>query len=380
MRILPCNQLCQATLCVMGSRLEAKIEKCLEVGEFYEAHQIYRTLYYRLSNAKKYEELLSLLANGTENMMKANQATSAIDLAELYADSLLVSKATAGETTLSTIAKIFSILPSHFGDSDGEKHPQEDKRTKFVSKLITWSQSIATTKWETKRGLTALHARLGAVLRNEGSLEAARKHYLLADKPEEMASLVVQLQTTEGYSSEIDLFPVLVAFQLICLRRVRVAGLFLSEYCRIHPKIASTAQPYPFPLLNYATFLIQAIPKHNTSHFAILLEKYEPAIMSEPGFRLYIDKIGQMYFGLPPPRAAGPGGLLGNLFKGLLGEPAEKKDDSEDEDEYCAEPMEEDDYDTAPEDESKTVQKSSTSRKPPPSAASKMQDNYDDLD
>lgn len=46
------------------SRLEKKLSTCLANGEFYEAHQIYRTLYYRLADQQKYSELLELLYEG----------------------------------------------------------------------------------------------------------------------------------------------------------------------------------------------------------------------------------------------------------------------------------------------------------------------------
>ncbi|CAJ0584180.1 unnamed protein product, partial [Mesorhabditis spiculigera] len=360
----------------MASRLETKIQDSLARGEYYEAHQIYRTIYNRENAAKKFDSVLALLERGINNMLEVKQFGSALDLAELYADTLQASKAPPTDATIAKISKIYSQLPRN--STDSERPSSEDRRTRFVSKLITWSQNVATTKRETKRGLAKLHAGLAAVLRHENSLEEARKHYMLADQPLELAEVIVDMQQLDDSPHEVDLFPALVAFQLICLRRVEVAGKFLSNYCRLHPKIVTEAQPYPLPLLNYVALLIQAIPKHNQSHFALLFEKYETQIVLEPAFRGLIDKIGQMYFGLPPPRAAGAGGLFGNMFQGLLGGGANqpKKDDSASEDEYAGgEPMDED---AATEEDKPRSANQAPSSAPPP-RGSTMQD-MDELD
>jgi hypothetical protein len=52
------------------SRLEQKLEACLARGDFYEAHQIYRTLFYRLSSQEKYDELVDLLHAGAMRLIQ----------------------------------------------------------------------------------------------------------------------------------------------------------------------------------------------------------------------------------------------------------------------------------------------------------------------
>lgn len=46
------------------SRIEEKLELCFKNGNYYEAHQIYRTLYNRMSNQGKWQELQNMLYSG----------------------------------------------------------------------------------------------------------------------------------------------------------------------------------------------------------------------------------------------------------------------------------------------------------------------------
>lgn len=49
------------------------------------------------------------------------------------------------------------------------------------------------------------------------------------------------------------------------------------------------------------------------------MERYEHSIKRDNEYRIYLDKIGQIYFGLPPPnKSTNSNGLLGNIFRGEL--------------------------------------------------------------
>ena len=63
--------------------------------------------------------------------------------------------------------------------------------------------------------------------------------------------------------------------------------------------------------------------------YTILCEKYKQFIDRDPQYLEYLDKIGQNYFGIPPPARARPGGMFSGLFDQLL---SAMNDDSEDDD------------------------------------------------
>lgn len=73
----------------MASKLEAlqaKIQQKLESGEYYEAEQLCRTMGFRLSSQKKYEEMFALFEHGIVSLSQHNQVNAAADLANLVAD------------------------------------------------------------------------------------------------------------------------------------------------------------------------------------------------------------------------------------------------------------------------------------------------------
>ena len=48
----------------------------------------------------------------------------------------------------------------------------------------------------------------------------------------------------------------------------------------------------------------------NVQAYTVLCEKYKQFIDRDPQYLEYLDKIGQNYFGIPPPRKARPGGMF----------------------------------------------------------------------
>lgn len=70
------------------ARVLAKLETSIESGNYYEAHQMYRTLYFRYLSQKKYDELLDLLYKGSMTLLTHEQHTSGADLGLLIVDTL----------------------------------------------------------------------------------------------------------------------------------------------------------------------------------------------------------------------------------------------------------------------------------------------------
>ena len=52
-------------------------------------------------------------------------------------------------------------------------------------------------------------------------------------------------------------------------------------------------------------------------------------ICRDPAFLHYLDKIGQHFFGVPPPRRAAPGGMFSGIFDSLMNAFNDDDDDRE---------------------------------------------------
>ena len=56
-----------------ASRVYVKLRKSIDEGNYYEAHQMYRTLYHRYLQQKKFTQLIDLLYEGSKLFLTANQ-------------------------------------------------------------------------------------------------------------------------------------------------------------------------------------------------------------------------------------------------------------------------------------------------------------------
>lgn len=70
------------------SRVLAKLELSIQSGDYYEAHQMYRTLYFRYLSQKRYNDCLELLFKGAMRFLVNEQYGSGADLGLLVVDTL----------------------------------------------------------------------------------------------------------------------------------------------------------------------------------------------------------------------------------------------------------------------------------------------------
>jgi hypothetical protein len=82
--------------------LAAKIESSLAAGDFYQAHQVYKTLVSRHIKHHETSSAIAVLFDGCQVMLKGSQIQSAFDLM----DQLLTLQKDQGQ-----IAKLFRLCP-----------------------------------------------------------------------------------------------------------------------------------------------------------------------------------------------------------------------------------------------------------------------------
>lgn len=70
------------------SRVLAKLEASIQSGNYYEAHQMYRTLYFRYVSQKRYDECLEFLYKGSYKFLTLDQHSIGVDLGVLIVDTL----------------------------------------------------------------------------------------------------------------------------------------------------------------------------------------------------------------------------------------------------------------------------------------------------
>jgi len=294
-------------------RVLSKLKTSIENQNYYEAHQMYRTLYFRYLGQKKYVELQGMLYDGAVLLFSHDETASGTDLAKLYVDTLNQAEQAPEELHFVRISKLYQLIP---GDN-------VDKPL-YLSTCLKWSGGGPGP------GHPRLHQHIAYTLWRAKQYTESRQHFLQSGDGSGCGEMLAEFQQQRGFPTEIDLFIGQTVLQLLCLKKTLEAAAALDAYTRQHPGIRS-GPPYPQPLLNFLWFLLLSIrSSQNLTAFTVLCEKYKPALERDPQYLEYLDKIGQHFFGVPAPaRPPRPGGMFSGLFDQLLN--AMNEDSSEDE-------------------------------------------------
>ncbi|XP_060522152.1 Golgi to ER traffic protein 4 homolog [Cylas formicarius] len=293
------------------SRVFEKLENSIKEGRYYEAHQMYRTLYFRYLSQKKYNDLKEMLFKGSMLFLDADQKTSGADIGLLLIEVLVKSEEKNCDEWCPKLSLIFSKIGANF--------PAE--RETLLAHSIKWSAQGFS------HGSPLLHENIARIYWDERNYAQARHHFIHSKDGRGCGKLLIEFQRSKGYKCEVDLFIAQAVLQLLCLRNKVTASQTFTTYTEQHPRIKRNGPPYLLPLLNFIWFLLQAIESQKLHTFAVLCEQYENSIKRDPCYIQYLDKIGQIFFGVKPPEEKKSGGLFGNFLESFLGGLDEESDE-----------------------------------------------------
>ncbi|XP_055418343.1 Golgi to ER traffic protein 4 homolog [Bubalus kerabau] len=294
-------------------RVEGKLRASVEKGDYYEAHQMYRTLFFRYMAQSKHAEARELMCSGALLFFSHGQQNSAADLSMLVLESLEKAEVEVADELLESLAKLFSLMD-----------PNSPERVAFVSRALKWSSGGSG-----KLGHPRLHQLLALTLWKEQNYCESRYHFLHSSDGEGCANMLVEYSTARGFRSEVDMFVAQAVLQFLCLKNKSSASVVFTTYTQKHPSIES-GPPFVQPLLNFIWFLLLAVDGGKLTVFTVLCEQYQPSLRRDPMYNEYLDRIGQLFFGVPPKQTSSYGGLLGNLLSSLMGSSEQEGEDSQD--------------------------------------------------
>ncbi|XP_070580520.1 Golgi to ER traffic protein 4 homolog [Ptychodera flava] len=264
-------------------RVLKKLRVSVEEGNFYEAHQMYRTLYFRYMSQKKHAEAIELLYSGASLLLKHNQHGSGADLCMLLIEALNNANSTVNKDIIDKICSLLRLLDQ-----------ESPERAQYINAALKWS---AKNESAYKSGHPDLHQQIAMTLWKEKNYCESRYHFIHSYDGKACASMLVEYATAKGYPSEVDMFVTQAVLQLLCLKNEKTASVVFYTYTEKHPDI-ETGPPFMKPLLNFVWFLLLAIQGGKLTVFAVLCEKYQPSISRDPSYKDYIDRIGQIFFGV----------------------------------------------------------------------------------
>lgn len=103
----------QTKSCRGVSRVLAKLEESVRSGKYYEAHQKYRTLYFRYLSQKRFDECLELLYDGAQKLLENDQYSSGADLGLLVVDTLEKTTVNDAEFWIHRLGTLLAKIPAN---------------------------------------------------------------------------------------------------------------------------------------------------------------------------------------------------------------------------------------------------------------------------
>jgi len=301
---------------VGAERVLTKLKSHIDNQNFYEAHQMYRTLYFRYLGQKKYGELETMLFDGATLLFSKDESASGTDLAKLYVDTLKEADQVPEDVHFQRMSKMYKLIPRDSVD-----------KPVFLTACLKLSNNTGSPI-----GHPRLHQYLAYALWEEKEFPESRQHFLHSKDGAGCGKMLIEFQTLRGFPSELDVFIAQTVFQFLCLKKSLMASAAFHAYTSGHPTLQSEAKGPPFatyPLLNFLWMLLISIQSSaSLPIYTTLCETYKPAIEKDPQYFEYLDKIGQHFFGVPAP-VKKPKGMFSGLIDQLMN--AMNDDDSDDE-------------------------------------------------
>ena len=287
------------------SRLQARLQRLLEEGSYYEASQVYLTLYTRHMGRGASEEAAGTLYEGAEVMLSRCQLESAEELAVKWAEHLRTHAVSAGEGDVERALALFNQLKTAQKESTAA--------IKLMRICIKWSQEATPGNGDPR-----LHSELGELLWALKRHPEARKHFLHAGQAESFALRVLDFSLREGYPGETGQFASQLVLGFLAEGYLKEAELSLRTFLSNHP-LLGTGFPYKeHPLLNYNHMLLEVLKEESggdpspLERCQYLTEQYMTALQTDPSLVELLTKLNflraQPFRGMANP--------LSNLFPG----------------------------------------------------------------
>jgi len=289
-------------------KVRLKLDQCFKDGQYYEAQQLYRGLYNRLLSKDKFEEAANLLQSGALLLLQHKQGNSGGDLALQLVDCYCKSKERVTPQKLETIRTIFSSFPPSTDDS----------KITFMKAAISYSSQYGSSS----QGEPLLHKDFALFYQSRQEYNLSQRHYLRSDSYRDHAKMLLEW-ATKGFLSEFDLFIARAVLQYLCLENLAGANELLEivtqqiqsqNQSMLASRLESesvvlTDTSLNTPLMHFIQFLLKTVERDAAPLFEMLRQKYAASLERDPAFHTYMNKIGELYFGLKAPQ-----GMLANLF------------------------------------------------------------------
>jgi hypothetical protein len=259
-------------------KVREKLQKHLDEGKFYECQQLYRSLF----NRAKAKEGVEIALEGAFKLFEKKQANAGADLAMLAIDAYKTMGEKPSSSQIDTVRKLVSSFPTG----------SDDVLSQFLKHALKWT----VEKGSNSEGSPIIHLELARLAIRKKDLSTAQKHYIRAQSPAEHCELLVEV-LKQGLPKDVDIFSAKLVLQYLCVEDLASANAVFAAL----KTFGKGSSAFETPLLNFIGFLLKTVERDATPLFQLLRGKYAISIARDASLTAYLDRIGELYFGLKAP-------------------------------------------------------------------------------
>ncbi|KAG0224787.1 hypothetical protein BGW41_004960 [Actinomortierella wolfii] len=305
------------------ARVLKKLEKSVQDGNYYEAHQMYRTVANRYVKSHTYDEAIELLYSGSMLLLKKEQFGSGTDLATYVVEVYTLAKVPVTDQSRDRIFDMADLM--------GKEVTQRKKFLQNAIRHVFWSASNS----QYPNGDPLLQHYLGLKFWKEKDYAQAEAH-LLVGTQESAEALGLALFEWSEQEPKHDKGAYLLrgVLQVLAMKNLRDANTVFQTFIELLPasykageaKLAdgvatsSTVRSIPTyrsSLINFTQLLLMACQTGNPVLYKQLAAKYKPVLAIDENFGALMVTIGELFFDVHAPRQTNMlADLMNSLFSG----------------------------------------------------------------
>ncbi|KAF9914422.1 hypothetical protein BX616_008356 [Lobosporangium transversale] len=295
-----------------------KLEKSVGDGNYYEAHQMYRTVANRYVKAQNYNDAIDLLHSGAMLLLKHKQGNSGTDLAIYLIDVYNQAKIPVTEESRDRIFDLADLMG-----------PENTQRRSFLQGAISWSGYNG----EYREGDPLIQHYVGLLFWREKDYAQAEAHLLVGTQESAEALGLALFEWSEMEPShDKGAYLLRGVLQELSMKNLRDANVVYKTFVERLPStyLASeqkyntpsgstkTVQTFKSSLLNFTQLLLLSCETGNPALFKQLSAKYKGILSIDENFGAMMATIGELFFGVRAPKQAN---LLADLMSSLFSGP-----------------------------------------------------------
>ncbi|KAA8911097.1 hypothetical protein FN846DRAFT_792471 [Sphaerosporella brunnea] len=302
-------------------KTRARLQKRIEEGQYYEAHQQLRVVSQRYIKIGDYNSAIEILSSGAQALLKAGQTGSGGDLCLLLVDVYRTAKLTPDAASKARLVELITMMPA-----------EEPSRKRFINEAIAWTAKFG----EFPAGDPELHHFAGNLYAQEDEVYEAEKHLILGTK-ESADVLARMLYDWYKENPEVHTAPNYIARAVLpCLLignlrdANRSLDLFIQQLIQDNSTLvvqevqsaSADVRIFPsLPLLNFLSLLRLGVQTGGADVFRNLKSHYASQLREVPAWDDALEQIGEMYFGIQIRRPTNILDMMGSMFGGGPPEP-----------------------------------------------------------